>query len=418
MGLLKEAEIEQVGAKLGLFGIQGSGKSTTSFLIAIGLIKTFHPGGAIAMYDSEGASDFLVPIAKAEGVRFVRHKGTSFKDLVSVMGESERMGANVFIADTVSRAWVEIVEAYQKKKNRTRLEFQDWSVVKGTWREQFVDRYMVSPVHSIIVGRAGDEYDTVEVEGDNGQMKRQQERIGSKFAAEKGMGYEPNLLIEMEGRRTPDVQTEGKRRRTRKHGGRIIHVANVLKDRSRALMGKSFEFPNLNDYKVGDWKPVFNAFAPHWQFLNIGQQPAGTVSLAGSGEMFGEDAQQSRENWGRRKEIASEEIKALLVFHWPGQDAESKRIKAVLINELFAVHSWAAVDSLRVDQLEEALAVLRFMSTVMKASGTPQDESNVRKVLQAAREDYNAHLAAQVEAAAARESTAAESKELAEAGLF
>jgi ABC-type lipopolysaccharide export system ATPase subunit len=146
VGLLKEIAIEQVAAKVGLFGSQGSGKSLTAFLLAIGLSKAFHNGAPIAIHDTEGASDFLEPIARAEGVKVLRHKSTSFRDMVTVLGEAERGGCCVFIQDTVSRPWTELVEAIQKKRNVKRLEFQHWNEVKTTWREQFVDRYMVSPL--------------------------------------------------------------------------------------------------------------------------------------------------------------------------------------------------------------------------------------------------------------------------------
>ncbi len=383
MGLLKEIAIEQVAAKVGLFGPQGSGKSLTAFLLALGLSKTFHNGAPIAMHDTEGASDFLEPIARLEGVKVLRHKSVSFKDMVTVLGEAERGGCCVYIQDTISRTWTELVESIQKKKNVRRLEFQHWNEVKTMWRERFVDRYMVSPLHCLVVGRAGDEYDTVE---DVETGKRTQERVGSKMSAEKGFGYEPNLLIEMEGRRQlgGEEQQGGKKRRIRRSGGRIVHYAHVLKDRSRELNGLSLEFKDINHYQKGDWQRVFDAFAPHWKFLNIGQQPAGTVDIAGSSAtLFDTDAGSSvRVDWGKRRDIAAEEVAGILAHLFPGQDANSKRIRQSILHEQFDTFSWTAIESMSVERLEEAVEVLRLLKASAATSpvATPDDAIGLLKL--------------------------------------
>jgi hypothetical protein len=386
MGLLKKIEIEQVSAKIGLFGSQGSGKSLTSLLIAIGLSKTFHNGAPIGMHDTEGASDFLKPILDIEGIDLLRHKSTSFKDMVTVLKEAENGGCCVYIQDTVSRTWTELVEAIQKKKQVKKLEFQHWNEVKGIWRSYFVDRYMTSPLHCIVVGRAGDEYDTVEDE----KGKRSQERVGSRMAAEKGFGYEPNLLIEMEGRRALNVETEGKKKRVRKQGGKITHYAHVLKDRSRALNGLSIPFKDLNDYKKGDWQPVFKAFAPHWAFLNIGQTAAGTVDVrSSSADMFEDDPGQNRVNWGRRRDIAIEEINGLLDRDlFPGSTAVVRERKGRVYHELFDTHSEKAVEGMSVDRLEEAVGVLKAMRSALQANGMPESLDGVLKALREARAFY------------------------------
>jgi hypothetical protein len=374
VGLLKEIAIEQVAAKIGLFGVQGSGKSLTALLIAIGLSKKFHNGAPIAMHDTEGASDFLAPIAEIEGVKVLRHKSTSFADMVTVLREAESGGCCVFIQDTVSRTWTELVDAIGKKKNVKRLEFQHWGEVKSLWRERFVDRYMVSPLHCIVVGRAGDTYDTVE---DIETGKRSQERTGTKMSAEKEFGYEPNLLIEMEGRRMPNAEAAGKKRRVRNAGGRIIHYAHVLKDRSRALNGLSLEFRDINHYKKGDYERVFDAFAPHWAFLNIGQAPAGTVDIkSNSAALFdAEGLNAPRIDWRQKREIAVEELRGILNAIYGGQDANSKQIRQSITFEMFDTYSSTAVENLSVERLEEAVEIMRLFKAAVATSPvtTPDD---------------------------------------------
>src|SRR5882724_1396819 len=57
--------------KAAFIGLNGSGKTFTMALLAIGISKTYHGGAPVSMHDSEspvggavGPSDFLVPIFK------------------------------------------------------------------------------------------------------------------------------------------------------------------------------------------------------------------------------------------------------------------------------------------------------------------------------------------------------------------
>jgi hypothetical protein len=377
MSLLKEATIEQAAAKVGIFGFQGSGKTTTAFLIAIGLSKMFHGGAPIAMHDTEGSSDFLVPIAQAEGIKLLRRKSTSFDDMVAVLLEAESLGACVFIQDQVSRTWAELMSSYQKRKGIKRLEFQHWNFLKEKWRTEFVDRYIASPLHCIVNGRAGYEYDTVEDE----DGKRQQERVGTKFRAEGEFGYEPNLLIEMEGRRMPEVESAGpKKRRVRKQGGRIVHCAHVLKDRSRDLNGKTFEFKDINNYKAGDYKRVYETFAPHWALLNVSAGSHKSLDITST--LFAEEASGHDPRRGTRAAIACEEIEGMLVSLWPGQSAEAKRAKQTIVKELFDTYSWKSVEQRSVEELERVVEVMRrFMEAITADPSTVSAAANLDAVV-------------------------------------
>jgi hypothetical protein len=107
-------------------------------------------------------------------------------------------------------------------------------------------------------------------------------KAGTKMRAEKDAGYEPHLLIEMEASACMDeVETKTPRRRREenapheKKAGGTSPQLHVLKDRARALNGKMFEFKDINDYKPGGWKLVFDALAPHFAKMNIGGVHAG-----------------------------------------------------------------------------------------------------------------------------------------------
>jgi len=89
MGLLTEARNEQAAAKIGAFGGQGSGKTTTCSQIAIGLSLNFHQGAPVAFLDTEKGSDFSRIMFEAEGVKLLRVKSRALKDLLAAIKEAE-----------------------------------------------------------------------------------------------------------------------------------------------------------------------------------------------------------------------------------------------------------------------------------------------------------------------------------------
>jgi hypothetical protein len=374
MGILKEAVIEQSSVKMAVFGPQGSSKSLTAFLIAIGLSKTFHDSAPIAMHDTEDASDWLVSIAKIEGVPFIRHKSTAFVDMVAVLREAEREGACAYLQDVVSRTWKEIQSSYMEQKGIKRLEFQHWNEIKDKWQRQYVDRYLASPLHCLVLGRLGYEYDSVE--DDAG--KRSQERVGTKLKAEGEFGYEPHLLIEMEARRVipPIEEGEGrkKKRRVRKQGGQFEYYAHILKDRSRALNATSIRLPDINNYKAGDYQKIFDLFAPHWAQMNIGGKHVGLDVDRSSGSLFDSPNGDPTQRRGHRVKVALEDIEGILTDIWRSTTKEDKQGKRDAIYALFGTYSWTAVESKPVDTLESAVAVLKlFQQAFREAKRDPVD---------------------------------------------
>src|SRR5262249_14603094 len=112
MGLLKEVANEQARAKVGIFGSQGSGKTTTSALLAMAVSKTYHGGAPIAFLDTENGSDYLKPIFDAEGVKLLVAKSGAFRDMIAVLEEAEKQGCCALIVDSVSHTWRELVDSY------------------------------------------------------------------------------------------------------------------------------------------------------------------------------------------------------------------------------------------------------------------------------------------------------------------
>lgn len=372
-GLLRAAQNEQAAAKLGAYGPQGSGKTTTLAMLALGLAITYHDKAPVAMHDTENGSDFLAPMFAAEGVALLVHKSRAFADMVGSLEEAERAGCCAFLADSITQTWLELIEGYRTKRKIARIEFHHWQDIKGAWRG-WVDRYLNSRLHCLIAGRAGHEYEFQE----NAEGRKELIKGGSKMKAESEFGYEPSLLFEMEAVREAPTPTRSGR-------GRYIHTVRVLKDRTRALQGRTFAYRDLNAYKPSDWKKVFRDFQPHFAWLNIGGTQR-ALEPASSEALFEEDRLGEAYRRRQSRAIALEEIESTLVLLWPGQDARSKRIKLLVLGAVFEMRSWTAIQSLPLEKIERGLALLRGLERKLK-SVEPESEEEFLELLGSAKRD-------------------------------
>jgi hypothetical protein len=227
-----------------------------------------------------------------------------------------------------------------KKKGKKSLAFQDWNVIKPTWRE-FTDLYLISKLHIIICGRAQFEWDYFE----NEEGKMELYKAGTKMRAETEFGYEPSLLIEME---------------RIKEAGKITHRAKVIGDRAQLLDG--IEFDN----------PTFNEFLPHFQALNLGGEHKPLDVNRNSQDMFESDT--GRPDWQvnkTKKEIALEEIQGTMLKLWPSTSAQDKTMKADFLEFVFNTRSWTAVSEKPLELLENVKRKLRAFEKAYSEMNEP-----------------------------------------------
>lgn len=363
MTLLKTAIVEQAAAKVGLFGPQGSGKTLTAFLIALGLSKTYHKCAPIGMMDTENGSDYLVEIAKLEGVPLLVVKSRAFRDMRAGLAEAEEAGACVWNVDSYTHPWQELNDALKKKLNVSRLEFKHMDQLKSLWRG-WTDQFLNSSLHVIVSGRLGYVWDK---EADETGRKTELVKLGTKMKSENEAGYEPSLLIEMEG-----IQDDGVRvKKSRTKKGSITHHAYVLKDRWRTLNGRTFSWPDMNAYKVGDYQKVFKDFAPHFAKLTIGGVDQRAVNSTRTSEaLFDGNGDSAHQQRARRVQIVLEEIEGTLVALWPGQDAKSKELKRLAVETLFGTRSWTAVSSMALEVLDAGLDAFKLFEEQVKDGKT------------------------------------------------
>jgi len=316
--LFKPAEITSAYLKMGIMGKQGSGKSKTAAKVAIGLVKLLRKKGIdyaskpVAFFDTETGSDWLIPDFEAAKVELVVAKKKSFADLLAAMRWAQD-NASALIIDSITHPWRELLESYMKKKQRSFLQIDDWSYLKGDhgWA-QFTDLYVNSKLHIIMCGRAGD--DLEQYTDENG--KRQLEKIGVKMKTEGETGFEPSLLVLME-------------REMNQRTNAVTHRAYVVKDRSERLDGDEFDNPN------------FENFLPHIELLNLG---GGHVGVDSSGDSQHILKIEKRDWQPVQRRIAVDEIQTLLVLHIPGQAAADKKRKLELVRKHFDNKSWVEIE--------------------------------------------------------------------------
>jgi hypothetical protein len=317
--LFKPAEVTSAYMKLGLLGFQGSGKTKTASKVVIGLVQYMKERGIdyankpVMFLDTETGSDWVIPDFKAAGIRLEAAKTRSFADLLTAVEDAEANGSALII-DSITHFWMELTTSYMKKRNRTRLQFEDWGYLKSEWAK-FTDRYVNSSAHIALCGRAGFEYDyTV----DDETQKKNLEKTGVKMKAEGEMGYEPSLLVLMERQQ----EIEGSKIK------RVWRTATILKDRAARLDGQSFEDPG------------FEQFLPHIQMLNLGGRQMGVDTSRNSQHMISVD----KRDWQPvQRRIVQDEVKDLLLLHFPGQTAQEKTGKLKALLAAFNA-SWAEIE--------------------------------------------------------------------------
>ena len=329
-------------AKVGIYGEAASGKTFTAAKIAIGLHKYANLTKPVAMFDTEPAASFIIPLFEEAGIDFlVYDESRALQDLMKFVDEAEKE-ASIIIVDSITHIWRDAQDSYlaavnQKRKARKQppiyaLEFQHWKPIKAAW-QAFTDRFLSSQVHFIVCGRAGSIYEYQD-KGD-GSGKKELITVGTKMATEKELGYEPSLLVEMVKHRNE---------------GRIINRALVEKDRANKINGMEFD------------KPDFKDFMPHFDFLNIGGQHHGSMNQRDSKEMYDADAEGS--GWDqekRQREIWCEEIQGLLLKHYPSQSADHKASKMDCLESVFDTRSWTKVENMKAKEIESGFKRLKEM---------------------------------------------------------
>ncbi len=331
MGLFMKADAGHSHLKMGLMGLAGSGKTYTAASIAIGLVGYMKERGAktrnqVAFIDTENGAAWVLPRFRQAGIELMVARTRSLSDLRDgIRWASEN--ADALIIDSITHFWTIFCDEYATKKNRKRgLEFSDWRAVKQDWRENFTDQYLNSPLHIIMCGRQGYEYD-MQV---NDAGKKELVKTGVKMKAEGETGFEPSLLVQMEQEQTlKDGSIQD-----------ISRLAYILKDRSTFLDGKILKNPSFKD------------FLPHIKTLDIGGAGVAIDTTRDNSSLITTDGEGNWERIRAQKEICLEEIGEEIKKLHPGSTEAAKVARADFIESIFGTRSWRAVEEMRLEDLK------------------------------------------------------------------
>src|SRR5262245_11373539 len=322
----REAANEMAFLKAGFFGFQGSGKSWTAALVAIGLHKYIGSKKPICFIDTETGSSFLLPQFQKAKIQLLVSNTRAFSQLLVDVDEAEKT-ADILVVDSITHFWRELLKAWKRKRQRTFISIQDFGPLKEEW-QQYSDRYVNSKLHIIMCGRASNIFQDVEDEDateDAGSKKFKAVKVGTKMSAEGEMGFEPSLLIEMEKVFTQD-------------GGRYVHRAKVIKERFGVIDSEEYD------------NPTFKDFLPHIKLLNIGGAHVGVDTTQSSESMF-ESADKSRYKDRTDREILLEEIEGQLTSAFPGRSTAEIKAKADIMEVGVGTGSWTAIKGYHADKL-------------------------------------------------------------------
>lgn len=361
---MKELGTEVGHLKAGFLGFQGSGKTFTATELAIGTKKHFKLPGPIGFLDTEASAQYIAPkVLKATGQKPIGGQSRSLSDAVDFMRICIKDGISVAIIDSVTHLWREVCKSYVTQRNdaRTRLnkptdnriEFQEWGTIKDKWAT-FSDLFLNGPLHVIICGRAGYEYDYQERDDDSG--KKDLIKTGIRMKTEGEFGFEPSLVVQMERIDTGDRG---------KPTGQYVRRATVIKDRFGVIDGMECD------------NPTFDFFAPYVRLLTPGAHVAvDTERQTDMGVDESGTAEWQREK--RHRVIAFENFSGILTKEWPGQGAQEKLARQEVVFKVLGTRSISEVESTNSGKLKEAILALPVAIEAYKAEARAKEEAEAK----------------------------------------
>lgn len=306
--------------KMGVYGTQGTGKTTLAMSVAIGLIQRFGIKKPITMADSEtGAKVWRDHVLKETGMPLVDLPTGNFDDMCRLAREAEQDGG-VFIVDSASRFWANLIESLRERLKVNRLQPHHYVEPKAKWQREFTAWLLNANVHVIVCGRAGANFSEQENE-ETGRLEMIAD--GTKMKAEGDFGYEFDLLLEM----SQHVRN-AKGRRSKQ--GNLVIEAFVRKDRWRELNGQTFQ------------SPEFKHLLPHIVHLEPGG-PTIQVDLESRSEYGDDDREKQR--YIRDRKVAVDIAKSLLIkVHGDGRSAADKQARIDSLTAHWGTVSWAELE--------------------------------------------------------------------------
>lgn len=337
--MFKKLENNRPFLKMAFEGFAGDGKTYTATQVAIGVHKLIGSTKPIALFDTEKAFKALKPAFEAAGIEaVVNDEQRSLAALNQAIKWCEEGNADILIIDSITHVWEEFLRAYLnrpdkngKEFKRTRLEFQDWGVLKPQWKEQFSTPFVMAKCHIIFTGRAGYEYSD-ERNADTG--KREIYKSGIKMKAETETAFEPDILVLMQ--KVQDLISDEKK---------IWREAMIMKDRTTQIDGQIFK------------NPTFEQFYPAIKVLLDG-----TLREVHGIDIIPDTFEDFENKFGvmaREREAMIAEVEGCFELMGLGAGAADKQVKAWTLSQVYKVNSLEMVARKSNGTIKAGLEIIR-----------------------------------------------------------
>lgn len=318
--------------KAGWGGFAGAGKSRTATEFVIGAYKDLGYTKPVLIIDNEKGSRFLIPLFKQAGIPAIVKDTTNIADVNTALDFLKAGEVEFLFIDSLTKVWYQYVRDYREKNRRAFMELSDWGKILPAWQEAFSDKFVSAQGSIVFTGRGGFSYEKEEDTVDeNGKKKKGQfVKSGVKMKLAGETPFEPDLNIWMELEQ--DVSSDG-----------ALHIwreAQVMKDRSGLIDGKTFVNPTYKDFR-----PVVA------YLLDV---PVGPVHGQSSDANLAPSENWDAENRRQQREIILEKIKAVFVKHGVSmQSVDGKALVVKMLEKHFSTMAWKELEVTPLSRLQE-----------------------------------------------------------------
>ena len=363
-----------VPLKVGIYGPQGSGKTVTAALLAAALSVQFYRKAPIYVVDPDLAWQFPKRrIFGVEGVEVHQKPFRSFAQMKDSLTEAEKLGCCCWIVDPLTLIWNELLDTF--RGTRSFIPIDSWGQIRQLWNA-YIQLFLNSPMNCFALGRLGNEFEEQQEQQQNGEIKTKLVKVGTKFKAGGGesFGYEPHLLLEMSLERKPKTV----RGQEREAEGRMVHRADILKDRTWVLNGSVLRFTGKSSYERGGYAQVWKSIKPH--FEEVQATMARVQILPGSSEsLLGQSGDSEYYQRKQRKDVLVAELHAAMELLWGGTGKAEKQIRLRVFEHIFGFRSKEAADAASLQTIERGVRILQIFERRIKEGKTvmPTTEEGV-----------------------------------------
>lgn len=357
--------------KASLEGFAGGGKTTTMVCIAIGIWIAEGKTGMVALVDTERSAKFIVPLVRQfgliEGKNFFVTHTRDLRRWGEVLKLCEQNRGSIFMTDTVTHVYEEMLLQFEKDNNRKVKYPQDAMIIKPMWKERFSNPFTAATnTHLLFTGRAAWEY-TMMTDEDTG--KKSFNATGVKMRGDNELAYEPDVVVLMEHAQKIE-------------NGEVMvaRQATILKDRSRIIDGGAFIFPPFEIPQTDDPKErerlqleadrkcqaaTWKVFEPVYRMLSSGNRSVEpqTESDKAMGPLFLKGGGEAYYQAKLRAERITEEIGGVY-NQWGlgGTGSVEKSVRAILNKLVYNSRSTVGLAELDPDVLHTGFETIEYLA--------------------------------------------------------